>query len=153
MYAFRIPADTDYLQQLGRAVYNFATYEWMVAWTLEKLEPGFLKKCVGRRGAMTSRQVARHFADIVNNDISRLPANGRSALDQKQQEFARLVQVRDQLIHAHPGTAPGGGQQLYYSGRHPQMEWPVEQVERAAIDFENAFISANELFYRLWPNA
>lgn len=101
---------------------------------------------------MTSRQIARCFADILNNNISTLPADQHQALGQVQQEFARLVDVRDQLIHAHPGTAPDGAQQLYCSGRHPEMEWPVEQVEQAAIDFENAAIRANELFYRVWPN-
>jgi hypothetical protein len=32
------------------------------------------------------------------------------------------------------------------------MEWPVEKVERAAIEFENADIELNSLFYKIWPN-
>jgi hypothetical protein len=73
-------------------------------------------------------------------------------LDDVQQKFSQLVKVRDQLIHAHPGTAPDGAQQLFYSGRHGRTKWPMEQVEKTAIDFEEAAIAANNLFHNYWSN-
>src|SRR5688500_2894293 len=36
-YYSRIPADPEYLQALGRAVYNFTYFEWSVVWTIVKL--------------------------------------------------------------------------------------------------------------------
>jgi hypothetical protein len=151
MYHFRIPADPEYLHLLGRAVYNFATHEWIVAWTLEKLKPGFINEC--NEAGMTAGTIARRFGEIIKESANTLSADHHQKLGQVQQKFARLAKVRNQLLHAHPGTAPGGAQQLFYSrGSHGQTEWPMQQVEQAAIDFENANIEANALFYQLWPN-
>ncbi len=148
MYTFRIPADREYLCLLGRAVYNFATYEWMIVWTLEKLAPGSLNKCT----KLTANKIAELFGDVLGSSNNLVPPARLEALIQVRREFERLVEIRDQLLHAHPCTAPSGAQQLFYSGgRHSQMEWPLRKVEQAAIDFENASIEANNLFYNIWP--
>jgi hypothetical protein len=64
-----------------------------------------------------------------------------------------LVKRRDQLLHARPLTAPNGKQQLFYTeGFHPEAQWPIEDVEQAAIHFENAAITFNALFHEFWPN-
>jgi hypothetical protein len=119
---------------------------------LEKLKPGFINEC--NETGMTAGTIARRFSEILKESANTLSPDHHLKLSQVQQNFARLAKVRNQLLHAHPGTAPGGAQQLFYSrGSHGQMEWPMQEVEQAAIDFENAEIEPNVLFYQLWPNA
>jgi hypothetical protein len=135
-------------KMLGRALYNFATYEWMVAWTLEKLDPGVLSKCT----RLPAGKIAKRFDIILRDMANVLPLAQRQALQQAHLEFSRSVERRDQLVHAHPGTAPSDVQQLFYSaGWHAEMQWSLQQVEQAAIDFENAFISLNAIFYEFQP--
>lgn len=147
-YPFRILADDDYLELLGRAVYNFAIYEWAVVWTSEKLKPGSLDESK----TMTARRIAGLFAKNLDEYGGSLEESQLEQLREAHQQFSQLIERRDQLIHAHPITALDGKQQLFYvKGIHPEAEWPSEQVEQAAIEFENAAIALNDLFHTFWP--
>jgi hypothetical protein len=145
--SFRIPADDTYTAILGRAVYNFAYYEWVVVWTLEKLRPGYLQY-YSRKGP-TSGRVAESFTEAVKSFRSASP--DQDALAICAATFDGLRKERDKLLHAHPYTAAAGVQQLGYRGRHPATEWPMAEVEDVAEKFDAAACELNHLFYKFWP--
>jgi len=145
--AFRIPADDAYTAMLGRAVYNFTYYEWVVVNTIEKIKPGYLRwyssegPTAGRVGATFVSEAAGYQADP--SIIAELNACAAT--------FNHLRTTRNQLLHAHPYTAADGAQQLDYRGHHPNANWPMGEVEAAARQFDDAACALNELFYRQWP--
>lgn len=141
MTSFRIPADGEYTAMLGRAVYNFTYYEWVVVWTIEKIQPGYLNR-YSQEGP-TAGVVASKFKAVIAGADPRLAACAA--------RFDDLRKERDKLLHAHPYTAENGVQQLGYRGRHPSTEWPLPEVEKAALAFDNAACELNHLFYQLWP--
>jgi hypothetical protein len=107
-----IPAQDQYLRELGRATYNFAYLEWGIVWLTETLQPNFL----GAAQALTAGQIALRFIDAVE----RVPA---SEPDQRQltelaRKFSELVEDRNRLIHGNPITSSDGEQRLIYLGRH-----------------------------------
>lgn len=141
MTNFRIPADDAYTAMLGRAVYNFTYYEWVVVWTIEKIQPGYLSH-YSQEGP-TAGHVASKFKAVVVGADARLAACAAA--------FDALRKERDKLLHAHPYTAANGVQQLGYRGRHPSAEWPLAEVEKAALAFDDAACELNSLFHQLWP--
>jgi len=112
--SFRIPAGEEYCSLLGRAVYSFAYYEWIVIYTIEHFTPGYLREYIDAANRPhTSGTVANRFIKTINEHA----AVGRDiseALNYEADRFKRLVQVRNRLIHAHPYTATDGAQQLIY---------------------------------------
>ena len=64
----RVPFDADYVKLLGRAVYLFSYYEWIIIYIMERLQPGFLAEYSRehKRG-MTSGQVRDRFEKAVEN--------------------------------------------------------------------------------------
>jgi hypothetical protein len=145
--SFRIPADIEYTGMLGRAVYNFAYYEYVVIWTIEKLDPGYLHHYATK----TSGIISSDFSDRVQANPQAVPEM-QTRLAACAATFDTLRKERDKLLHAHPYTAAGGTQQLGYRGRHPSAEWPLPEVEAAARKFDEAACELNELFYQLWPS-
>ncbi len=141
MTNFRIPTDDEYTAMLGRAVYNFTYYEWVVVWTIEKSEPGYLLH-YSKKGP-TAGSVATKFKTVVIGADARLAACAAT--------FDDLRKERNKLLHAHPYTAANGVQQLGYRGHHPSAEWPLPEVEKAALAFEDAACELNGLFHQLWP--
>lgn len=139
MTKFRIPADDDYTAILGRAIYNFTYYEWVVVWTVEKLQPGYLNEYTKK--APTSGVLANKFITVVKGADPRLAACAGT--------FSKACIMRDQLLHAHPYTAAGGTQQLGYRGRHPDTQWPLADVEEAAQNFDQAACELSSLFDEL----
>jgi hypothetical protein len=59
------------------------------------------------------------------------------------ESYRAAIKVRNQLLHAHPLTAPDGSQQLGSAGAN----WSLEQVEVAAKQFEDAAIQGNAIFH------
>lgn len=143
MTNFRIPADDAYTAMLGRAIYNFTYYEWVVVYITERLEPGYLSYYTNT--GPTAGQVAPKFLGVVEGADARLTAYAAT--------FDHLRKERDKLLHAHPYTAANGVQQLGYRGRHPSTEWPLPEVEKAARKFDNAACELNSLFHQLWPSS
>ena len=139
MVEFHIPAEADYTAILGRAIYNFTYYEWVVVWTIEKLCPGYLVQYTQK--APTSGVLAQKFLTVVKGSDPRLVACAGM--------FSEARIIRDQLLHAHPYTAPGGIQQLGYRGRHPDAQWPLADVEEVARKFDQAACELSSLFDEL----
>ncbi len=140
-YQPRIPADSVYLQALGRAFYNFTSLEWNVVWTIVKLSSdGF--GSVPRRE--TAKKIARALYKAIHETTPPLPKDLRRRLVKFHEAYLEAIQLRNKLLHAHPYTAFSGAQQLS-SGS--DIKWPIEKVYEAAKLFEDASIMGNEIFH------
>ena len=148
--AFRIPADDDYCFILGRATYNFAYYEWIVIYTLEKLQPGYLS--VYSTKGLTSGRVAADWNRSLRTTPPLQPEL-QSRLEACAATFDRLYPERNKLMHAHPYTAEEGIQQLGYWARQQATQWPMQEVQAIANSFDAAAIELNALFCEIWPSS
>jgi len=148
--AYRIQADSEYIQKLGRAVYNFSYYESVVLQSMEEVHPGYRSEHYLAKKPYTSGKVAGDF----KKKVSTYPQSDTAAQDQLAacaQEFYNLIKKRNPLIHGHPYTAAEGFQQLGYShSGKPRIEWPLQDVEAAAQEFDDAACRLCELFDQLW---
>ena len=72
---------------------------------------------------------------------------------QFKEAFDEAIDERNELLHAHPYTAPTGEQQLRYWALEQPVEWPVEDVNVAARRFEETAIIGNEIFHGPLANA
>jgi hypothetical protein len=139
-YRPRIKADPLYLQALGQALYNFTYLEWVVVWTIVKLSSdGFGSVPKGE----TATQIAKALTRAVSSTTPALPDSLRQQLVKFDESYRAAIKVRNQLLHAHPLTAPDGSQQLGSAGSN----WSLEQVEVAAKQFEDAAIQGNAIFH------
>ena len=138
----RVPVNKQYSALVGKAVYVFAYYEWIVIWLVEKFEPGFVAR-YSRGKPMTSGGV------LV--ELKRVIANAQKAQQQELQTccdtFESMIEKRNALIHAHPSTDVDGKQILTYqaalSRSLPDMKWPASQVEKVITEFDAAACDAS----------
>jgi hypothetical protein len=147
----RVPYDSQYTALVGTAVYVFAYYEWAVIYLVEQYKPGFVSRYC--RGApMTSGGVKKELEAILRDPQTTYTHAAKASLEACFQEFARLIDKRNALIHAHPITDRDGSQILNYQARMdrplPDMKWPVAEVEAAIAEFDAAACAANELLHR-----
>ncbi|WP_124077004.1 hypothetical protein [Burkholderia gladioli] len=94
---FRVPVETTYVAELGLAAYAFARLEWSAVWCCERMEAG----CIERIAERTAGKIAGHFKRLAE-------ANGDAAIIAASQRFDELVQRRNDLLHAKPGTDSDG---------------------------------------------
>lgn len=106
----RVPVEDGYVAALGRAAYVFSSAEWNAVYCCEKLEPGFVQKAV----KLTAGQIADKLVSLMNKRPA--TATDRQQCIDVAAEFKRLTGRRNDLMHANPGTAPGGEQQLFRHG-------------------------------------
>ncbi len=133
----RSPVKIDYVSAVGLAAYTFATCEWQVVWCSEKIIPGSLNKLVGKE--RTAGLIAKFFIDLTRNmPVSPERKELRAAAD----EFARLVPIRNAILHGKPCTGPSGDARLSSSG---VLE--IDDLENAADVFTACAIELNRLFY------
>ncbi len=136
----RIPADPEYLQSLGRAVYNFTYLEWGIVWTIAKLSSdGFASVPRGE----TARAIAKALTNAIDTTNPKLSASLRIRLVKLDEQFRKAISERNKLFHAHPYTAKDGSQQLGGGG----LEWPIENIRSASIRFEELAIECNAIFH------
>lgn len=139
-YHSRIPAEAEYLKAVGRAFYNFTYLEWVVVWTIVRLSgDGF--------GSVPKGQTASHIAKALIKAIAAteppLPDKLRRDLVKFHEAYLASIARRNKLLHAHPYTAADGAQQLGGGG----VEWPIDIVDEAAMFFESAAMTGNEIFH------
>ncbi len=140
-YQPSIPADSVYLQALGRAFYNFTYLEWIVVWTIVKLSSdGF--GSVPRHE--TAGKIARALHKAIHETTPPLPKDLRCRLVKFHEAYLEAIRLRNKLLHAHPYTASSGAQQLI-SGN--TLEWPIEKVYEAAKLFDDASSMGSEIFH------
>lgn len=133
----RSPVKTDYVNAVGLAAFTFATCEWQVVWCSEKIRPGSLNKLVGDE--RTAGKIAKFFLDLTRN----MPkSKEREELSAAAEEFARLVDIRNAILHGKPCTGPSGEARLS-SGQVLEIAY----LEDAADAFTACGIELNRLFY------
>ena len=133
----RAPVKAEYVEALGRAAYTFASCEWQVVWSCERIRPGSLQRIVGEE--LTAGRIAKVFIDVCRN----MPkSTERSELREIAHRFAELVVVRNGIFHGKPCTAPSGEQRL---GASSILE--LTDLESAADDFSECGIKLNSLYY------
>ena len=118
-----IPANDQYLRELGRATYNFAYLEWAVVWLTETTEPGFLSEAT----TLTAGHIAKKFT----NAVEKVPASDQDKIELADlaRRFGELVEERNRLIHGNPYTAETGEQRLLYSGKHGGKDWTTRAYQ------------------------
>lgn len=135
----RIPHDRDYVARLGAAVYAFAYLEWRLLTIIRMLDPA-----MGHRETewRTSGQVAHALrAALATADIPQELEQGIG------ERFAALVEIRNDIIHAHPATHPEQGQRLdTWAPRRRRFGWVDDELLSAFIhDVESVSRDANTL--------
>jgi hypothetical protein len=139
-YHSRISAEPEYLLALGRAVYNFAYLEWGIIWTIVKLSAdGF--DCVPK--GKPAHVIARAFSAAIKNAKPPLSAQLRHQLVKVDESYRAAIKRRNKLFHAHPFTAQDGGQRLGGGA----IEWPLKEIDSAAMEFEETAISCVAVFH------
>ena len=141
-YHPRIPVEARYVQSLGQAVYNFAYLEWGVIWSLEKLVPGYIR----RSEKQTAGAMASEFVDAARK--ANLPEGVQAALIAVAGTFQDAVETRNHLLHAHPYTAERGEQRLARTKKATRVDWTIEDIDKAALTFEECAIAVNDLLHR-----
>lgn len=134
----RSPVKSEYVEAIGRAAYTFASCEWQVAWSCERIRPGSLKMLVDEE--LTAGKIAKKFIDYCRN----MPeSKERKELQAIAKRFSELVLVRNAILHGKPCTAPDGEQRL---GADKIIE--ISDLEAAADDFVECGSKLNEIYYR-----
>ena len=126
----RVPIDAPYLNAVGLAVICFARLEWDAVWCAEKIQPGYI------------HSVGKKMAGNIANDLIGLAAGHGdpaivASLGTAAAEFKRLVDVRNAIMHANPGTSPSDEQRLFRHG----SEWTIAMIDEAA----DAFVAAGSV--------
>ena len=133
----RQPVKPDYAHALGQAAFCFSICEWNVVWSCERISPGALRRIVDDE--LTAGRIAKRFIDLVRN----MPKSvARDELSAAAQEFARLVQVRNDILHGKPCTGPNGEARLS-SGRVLE----IADLEDAADAFSECSSKLNGLLH------
>jgi len=136
------PRDPEYVEALGRAVYNFAYLEWAIVNIIERLEPGYVYEY------LSQKKTAGKVAYDLDKAIRRAKGHAaEAALTALHKKFVGLRDRRDKLLHANPMAAPDGAPQLRYQAR--DIAWDLDTVLKAATKFSEAANTAVHLYYEL----
>jgi hypothetical protein len=148
----RVPFDPGYTARLGTAVYLFAYYEWTVIYIINCLEPGFVAT-YSRGKPIMSGGVAAKLQELIDSSDTDFTRVSKEELQAVQTEFKALVEQRNALIHAHPGTDTNGDQILNYQGRTSKaisdMKWPEEELARFTVDVDESACAAGDVLDKL----
>jgi hypothetical protein len=148
----RTPIDGEYAAAVGKAVYVFAYYEWVIIYIIEQISRGFVVEyCRGK--PMTSGNVRWKFQKILDDQATAYGNVPRTELQALCDRFKTLLEKRNALIHAHSITATDGSQILDFQGTAkrslPDMKWPLSSVMDVLEEFDAAAFNANALFHRM----
>lgn len=149
----RVPINDQYAALVGKAVYVFAYYEWIIIWIMEFLENGFVQEYSRGDGRpMTSGVVEPRFLKLIEKTTDFTKITKQELMD-CHHTFKTLTAQRNALIHAHPITDVDGAQILAYQTNTaralPDMKWPAEEVEKIIARIDNAACAAGEVLDKL----
>lgn len=133
----RVPVDPDYAAALGLATYCFASLEWNAVSCGDKLRPGYVNLVPRKTAGEIAKDVCA-FADMIADRDKR--ARFRTAAE----EFKRLVERRNALMHANPATVDGR-QRLVRDG----FPWNPAGLEELADEFTACSLELNELHHHV----
>lgn len=143
-YKSRVLVDESYVRALGQAVYSFSYLEWGAIWMVEKLTGEFINQSLYK---MMSGQVAAALKKAVKSNRSRFSDEVYEELRNCYKALFHAVDIRADLLHAHPFTAEGGEQRLGRQGQFDRIDWGVDKIEAATEFFEDLSVKMNKLFY------
>lgn len=150
----RTPYDPQYTALVGTAVYIFACYEWSIIYLIDQFKPGFVGR-YSRGKPMTSGAVKKELQSIIKDPNTSYSDVPKAEIAACYDEFDKLVDLRNALIHAHPVTDYAGSQMLNYQTsvdrNIPDMKWSESRIRSAIQEFDEAAHSANKLLHRLLP--
>ena len=151
-FTTRVPVDDSYAALVGKAVYVFAYYEWLIIWIIELVQPGFVGQ-YSRGNPMTSGQVRKALQDVIDNSATSFAKVTKRELESCCAAFEKLITKRNALIHAHPCTDADGSQILAYQSKTtkllPDMKWSKQEVEAIVLEFDSAACSTGTLLDKL----
>ena len=135
----RVSVEDTYVSSIGRATYVFAILEWNAVWCGERLDAGFLSKMQKKK--MTAGQMGKALLVEVNKIAD---AALKAACQPPVDEFVRLVNVRNGILHWKPGTEAGtNAQRMFHDGN----VWSSADIDQAADDFAECSSRLNALLY------
>jgi hypothetical protein len=132
----RVPVDPDYASALGLAVYCFASLEWNAVWCCERIEPGSVENLADRTAGRVADTLL-HLVGQLESSTEQVDLKGAAA------DFRFLVGTRNNLVHAKPGTAPGGEQALFRHGD----QWMLAELEDVADAFTACSMRLNRALH------
>jgi hypothetical protein len=133
----RVPVDAAYLTAIGIATYCFALMEWNAVYCGQKLSPGYVST-VARKTAGTIGRDISGFDQLVTDQVKQARYRAAAA------EFVRLVDRRNDLVHANPATV-GSDQRLVRHG----TPWQPNEIEDLADAFTACSMELNELYHHV----
>lgn len=131
-----IPIEGSYLNSLGLAAYAYARLEWNAAYCCDRMKPGY----IAGLGRKTAKQIAEDLLKYAKRIADPVLREDCVAL---AVEFDRLTGVRNDLMHAVPGTAGDGAQRLIRYGR----VWTPGDIDDAADAFTACSQGLNDLLH------
>lgn len=133
----RQPLKSDYAEALGWATYCFAILEWNVVWCCERICPGSLITIV--HDELTAGKIAKKFYDLSRN----MPGSKeRASLEKLAQQFMRLKDLRNSVVHGKPCTGPNGDARL-----SDKTVFEISDLHAAADAFSECSIEINGILH------
>jgi hypothetical protein len=148
---WELECDPDYVQALGRAIYNFSVLEHAVIRVVRTLSQGYGLNLPtpGKRGARRARpKTAGQIACDFIKELKGAPPNLVPLMQPIASEFRQLVNERNALLHAYPFELPDGSMGLLKADHREFALWPKEQILKLAAEFHRAAETALDLIAR-----
>jgi hypothetical protein len=130
----RIPVEAAYVGALGLAAYAFARLEWDAVWCCERMSPDIIYSSLPHR-------TAGAIADQLIKLAKKRSATETDDLLAAAEQFGRLVNTRNALLHAKPGTDEVAQRLFQYVKlgkdhfERNGQPWTVETINDAADEF------------------
>ena len=132
----RVPVDDPYVVALGQITYGFAVLEWNAVWCAERLNPGFIANLKKKPAGTIARELVALLNRIADPTV-------KAACEPPVNDFLKLVDTRNGILHGKPGTAPDQSQRLFRHG----TAWHTADLHDAADEFAECSVRLNALLY------
>ncbi len=137
----RIPCDQNYINALGLAAFTFARLEWDAVWCCERIKPNSINFLSDK----TAGGIAKKLISLAET----VPASSdKQKLVNASAKFQKLVETRNAIVHANPGTDTDGGQKLFRNGK----AWSVDDLNTASDSFTECSMELNAMLHGFLKN-
>lgn len=142
-YNSRIPAEQDYLLAIGQLAYSYCYLEWQVISLIHKLDRDFP---IQSASTLAGGAIAGLFKKAVHTAKEGLSESAFARLRSAYTRLFKVVEMRNDLFHAHPFTSEGS-QRLgrYKDGRLD--EWTAASIEDANKEIDDLAVELNKIYY------
>jgi hypothetical protein len=107
----RQPLEDEYSHALGVATFCFAICEWNAVYCAQRINPGSLQRFV--KDELTAGRIAKKLCDLVR---SMPKSRHRGELQAAADDFAKLVRLRNSILHGKPCSNAAGETRLSAKG-------------------------------------